>query len=95
MHMFSNHKESISNKNLNPKELGSYLKTNFSHIFFFKPLIFKKVSETVMLIFKYLRGKKKEPAFSKFKKMVSTSYEEALLIIKLGKFQTITVKYIG
>lgn len=57
--MFSNHKESISNKNLNPKELGSYLKTNFSHIFFFKPLLFKKVSETVMLIFKYLRGKKK------------------------------------
>ena len=57
--MFSNHKESISNKNLNPKELGSYLKTNLSHIFFFKLLIFKKVSKTVMLISKYLREKER------------------------------------
>ena len=66
--MFSNHKESIPNKNLNPKELGSYLKTNLSNVLFFKLLIFKKFLKQLCLYPNTWREKKKNLLSIIFKK---------------------------
>lgn len=91
MQMFSNHKKLTANENLSPAELVMYWKLTSQN--FFISWFLKSVWNSHIYI-QYLKGEK-GIWFQYIFQMITASYEIALLMAELGKFQASAIHFPG